>query len=105
MEEYSIIPGRAFDTLRLAPVNDVVAAPALKRALLELSKAGRRIAIDAEGVERITTPCVQVLLAARRALASAGHELLVGPSSPAFRLAFDDLGLSEELQLWGKIDE
>lgn len=48
-------------TTTLAPVLDLTAAADLKQALLE---AGSGATIDASAVQRITSPCLQILAAA-----------------------------------------
>lgn len=45
----------------LAPVLDLTAAPALKQALLE---TGPDAGLEAGDVQRVTTPCLQLLVAA-----------------------------------------
>lgn len=59
-------------SISLPPVLDVAAAANLKRELLEVLASGNSVNIDAAAVQRITTPCLQVLAAAARSIAQAG---------------------------------
>ena len=74
--------------LVLAPCLDLTLAAALK-ADLELLPEPDRL-VDAGQVSRITTPCLQVLLAARPRLTAV---------SPAFAEAAAILGIAGALQL------
>ncbi len=70
---------------------------------LEASSELEGIVVDAEQVERIGTPAVQVLLAAARTLSADGRAFALRKSSPAVCSAFEDLGLIDELKRWGDI--
>lgn len=74
--------------LKLPTALDLAAAEGLLDAMRRL-QAEPRPRIDASEVERLTLPCVQVLLAARR---SNAHMLIERPSA-AFISAIEDLGL------------
>lgn len=56
--------------------------------------------IDASEVERITTPCIQVLISTSNISEAEGVEFSVLNPSEAFCLAMQDLGLSKELNDW-----
>ncbi len=86
--------------LTLAPVLDILVAEPLRDLLRESVVLGGRVEIDASKVERIGTPCVQVLVAGWRALAEKGLEVVfVAPSEP-FMNAFYELGLFEVVAEW-----
>lgn len=51
------------NTITLDPVLDLTGAASLKQTLLEAGQAR----IDASAVQRVTTPCLQILLAAVKA--------------------------------------
>jgi anti-anti-sigma regulatory factor len=88
-------------TLTLPPVSDAGAAHALKESLLPLVQKGAPIRLLGGGeVERITTPCMQVLIAADRALAPQQARLVLEAASAPMRLAFGEMGLSDELDRW-----
>jgi len=58
------------------------------------------VVLDAGAVERMSTPCAQVLLAAGRAAAAAGTEFQIVNASEVFRTAIADLGLQVEFKSW-----
>lgn len=58
------------------------------------------IVLDASAVDRMSTPCVQVLLATARAANSAGTAFKVVNASDAFQAALADLGLQSEFSNW-----
>ncbi len=76
------------ETLTLPAVLDLRAAADFLRTMQEKSKA-QRVLIDASGVETLTFPCVQIILAAVRDHAAISIER----PSIAFASAFHDLGL------------
>ncbi|PST27317.1 STAS domain-containing protein [Mesorhizobium plurifarium] len=81
-------------TLKLAPVLDLNEATALHERLLALK--GGALAIDASGVERIGTLCVQVLMAAARSWEEDRLSFTFAEVSDAFikttRLIGTDIG-------------
>ena len=79
---------------------DLVAATTLKERLIEAVDRDGAVVIDASSVERLTTPCVQVLVAAAQFLAGQDKSLMVKDPSEAFVSAFSDLGLEDVLQQW-----
>ena len=62
-------------TLVLAPVLDLIQADSLKAQLLEAFAQGAPVMLDAGAVQRVSSPCLQVLVAAARRGA-----VLVNPS-------------------------
>lgn len=76
------------------------AAAELRKDLLHLLDGSGSIEVDASEVERITTPCIQVILAMEKSAASAGRKFRVIAPSEAFSDAFKTLGLSSYLQSW-----
>lgn len=86
--------------LELPSVLDMRAAEPLKTKLLEALALQQPLAIKADAVDRMSTPCIQVLIAA--ATAMQGTEMpfkLTGPSD-AFIDAFNELGLFPVLKQW-----
>jgi two-component system chemotaxis response regulator CheY len=77
------------NVIKLASVLDLAAADGLLDTLRGKLEAGQALCLDASGVETLTLPCVQVVLAALRS-----HEdiAIVNPSAE-FLAAFADLGL------------
>lgn len=84
--------GDAVETIRLPSVLDLSAAEALHGVLLQAIERGGALRIDASEVETLTTPCVQIILAAMR---TDDRISVVNPSA-AFLAAFEDLGLPWE---------
>lgn len=62
-----------------------------------VSKSGNQIVLDAGNVSKITTPCVQVLLAVFLKCYQENISLKINNISNNFKLAFQDLGLECEL--------
>jgi anti-anti-sigma regulatory factor len=58
------------------------------------------IVLDASTVERMSTPCAQVIVAAGRAADLASSSFRIVGASEAFRAALDDLGLQAEFEKW-----
>jgi chemotaxis protein CheX len=58
------------------------------------------ILLDAEAVERMSTPCVQILLAAARGAQAARKPFKIRNASETFRTAIADLGLEAEFSNW-----
>ncbi len=87
-------------TLALPQVSDAGAAAALKESLSPLVLQGAPIRLAGGDVERITTACMQVLLAADRALSAQHAGLVLSEASAPMRQAFAELGLSAELERW-----
>ena len=77
----------------LDQVLDLRAAAGLKERLLQLLGEGRPLTIDASRVARISTACIQVIIAFVIAARHAGLPLTIAPTSTAFDAAFAGLGL------------
>jgi anti-anti-sigma regulatory factor len=89
--------------VRLPALADTNLAVELRGALLDLAAAGRSASIDATSVERIGTPCVQVLVAAARSFAAEGRSLTLVAPAPALEAALIDLGLEDEARRLGAV--
>jgi two-component system chemotaxis response regulator CheY len=76
----------------LPAVLDLSAAESFLATMLHAGESEDPVQLDASAVETITLPCVQIILAARRAEA----RLTVVNPTPAFLAAFSDLGLPWE---------
>jgi anti-anti-sigma regulatory factor len=82
----------------LPAILDLAAADALCRDLRDAMDLGD-VEVDARAVERISTPCIQLLLAAARSAAERGAALrIVAPSAP-LSTAIVELGLGGVLSL------
>jgi chemotaxis protein CheX len=78
---------------------DLTQAEALRGDLTGLLGTGALL-LDAAAVERMSTPCVQVLLAAGLAAEAASHPIQIVNASDAFRAAVADLGLQSRFSKW-----
>jgi anti-anti-sigma regulatory factor len=84
---------------KLPEVLDLTRAQNLRETMVALLNGGP-IALDASAVERMSTPCAQVLLAAGRAADLGGSSLQIIDASDVFRTALADLGLQAEFKNW-----
>lgn len=78
-------------SLTLPPVLDFAAAEGFHANLIEKLHANHALELDASAVETLTTPCIQLILAAAK-----GHQVQIRNASEAFTSAFSDLGLNWE---------
>lgn len=83
----------------LPQLMDLQASQALRDALAQ-SLAKGAVGLDASQVERMSTPCVQVLLAAGRAADAAAASFTIVNGSDAFRAALADLGVQPDFAKW-----
>lgn len=60
------------------------------------------VTVQADAVERVSTACVQALLAASRHAAESGQSFIIAKPSEALAEACDDLGLSAWLKQWSQ---
>ena len=84
---------------RLPSGLDLTGAQFLRDTLVAQLTDGSLL-LDASAVERMSTPCVQVLLAAARAADLAGSPFQVRDASEVFQAALADLGLKAEFNKW-----
>jgi len=84
---------------RLPQLLDITQAQTL-RDLVTARLGNGALVLDAGAVERMSTPCVQVLLAAGRAADLAGSAFQIINASDVFRTALADLGLQTEFSNW-----
>jgi anti-anti-sigma regulatory factor len=84
---------------RLPQVLDLTRAQDL-RETMAARLGGGPLVLDASAVERMSTPCAQVLLAAGRAADLVGSPFQIIDASDEFRAALTDLGLQAEFKNW-----
>jgi anti-anti-sigma regulatory factor len=84
----------------LPQILDLTYANSLRDILTALMGGGSAVILDAAAVERMSTPCAQVLLAAGRAFASSGQSCRILNASGVFRTALVDLGLERAFSEW-----
>jgi anti-anti-sigma regulatory factor len=78
---------------------DLVQATHLRDDMMRLAGAGGLL-LDASAVERMSTPCAQVLLAAARAAQASKESFKITNASETFRTAIAELGLQSEFSNW-----
>ncbi len=87
----------AGDAVRVLPqILDLTEAKSLRDLVAALQGEGAVI-LDASAVDRMSTPCAQVLLAAGR---TPGGAFKIINASDVFRTALADLGLQPEFSKW-----
>ncbi len=86
--------------VNLGSVLDLRRAERLKQALEQALVKGSQIRVDASSVERLSTACTQILIAATVAMEKAGIPFTLLRPSEAFIESFNDLGLHPVLKQW-----
>lgn len=79
---------------------DTAVATPLKDAFVQAVADGRAVVVDASAVARLSTACIQVLIAGGKAVAAAGQPFIVAKPSEALVSAFDDMGLFPVMMTW-----
>ena len=87
------------DEFVLPAILDITRAQDLHATMIARVKGGA-VVVDASAVERVSTPCIQVLLAAARSAEQVGTSFRISNASEALVAALADLGLSEEFKNW-----
>ena len=88
------------DGVVLSAVADLSQAGPLKTRLEEALASGTGVTVDASAVQRISSPCLQVLVAGVTTFAKAGGAaLVIKEPSEAFRETASVLGLLNALEL------
>lgn len=93
------------ETLQLSSIMDLLAAEGLKDRVVSILDAEEALVIDASEVSRITTPCVQIIIAASKELQTNDNDLKLVASSSVFDDAMRDLGFESFLNNWRASDE
>ncbi len=82
---------QTMSSFTLPPVLDFAAAEGFQASLIEKLQANSALQLDAAAVETLTTPCIQLILAAAKS-----HQIRICNATEAFDSAFSDLGLNWE---------
>lgn len=82
--------------LTLKSIMDLTVAEDLRLGFLDCLAKGKTIKIMAGDVERITTPCLQVLFAMKNQTSEQHIDLLIPEMSVAFKNALKDVGLEDQ---------
>ncbi len=88
--------------LRLIPILDMAIAEEFLLSLRECSSMKKNLILDSKDVERLSTPCIQVMLAVATEIESKGLKFSVHNVSEGFQRGMCDLGLVEYLDNWSK---
>jgi anti-anti-sigma regulatory factor len=99
-EPIVVANGKKDSRVTLGPVLDIRAAAGLREGLQKALKRGKPVIIDAAQVDRLSTPCIQVLLAAGKSAEGGTGRIVLAQTSDAFVAAFSDLGLFANLMSW-----
>ncbi len=75
-------------------------AETLRQALIDAISGSGGAFVDGSRVIRVDTPCLQVLLAAGRDVEADGRTFSLCNPSDQLRSAFEDIGMSAELDRW-----
>ncbi|MFN4312373.1 MAG: STAS domain-containing protein [Ferrovibrio sp.] len=100
MDPFAITKSDDATQLGLVASMDLRTAEPLLHSFHEIMASGGKVVIDASAVERLSTPCVQILLSAVQHMEQHGIPFIVKSPSDAFVSAFDDLGLFSFLMKW-----
>jgi anti-anti-sigma regulatory factor len=92
-----------FTRADLGSILDLRAAQPLRDCLLAVLENGKPLRLEAAAVERVSTACIQVLLAGGAAFKEAGLGFRVQQPSETLVAALGDLGLGNWLEEW--VDE
>jgi chemotaxis protein CheX len=98
-ETASISSDQSPGTYCLPQVLDLTQARELREQMIARLRNGT-VAMDAGAVERMSTPCLQVLLAGGHAAEAANSSFRIINASASFRAAVEDLGLRSQFTNW-----
>jgi anti-anti-sigma regulatory factor len=90
--------------LTLPAILDLNAAAQLQSETAAATKSGKPVVIDAGGVQRMSSLCLQILASARRSMPD-GIGFAITNCSAVFAEMASDLALSEALGLTGDLHE
>ncbi len=93
----------AMGEVKLPSEMDLLSAEGLRDTLLNVLNEDKGLLIDASDVERVSTPCIEVLVAAQKSCAEAGYDFKISNSSQILVEAFSALGLDEYFKGWRAI--
>ncbi|NJO36412.1 MAG: STAS domain-containing protein [Rhizobiales bacterium] len=86
--------------ITLPRVLDIPAAAELRDTVLESVVSGMTVILKSDGVEQVTTPGIQVLMAVAAHVDFQKAKLTVAGPSDALINGFSDLGLFSQLMSW-----
>jgi len=86
----------------LIPILDMAIAEELLMSFRECTSMMKNVTLDSDSVERVSTPCIQVMLAAANEVEKNGGKFTVRNISAGFERGMRDLGLKNYLEIWSK---
>ncbi|MEH6404579.1 MAG: STAS domain-containing protein [Sneathiella sp.] len=89
--------------IKLDPILDLNMAAALHSNFSKALDEERPISVDTADVEKITTPCLQIMISAGLSSEAAGNSFSFNDPSEALSNAFHDLGLHSFLNRWSNV--
>ena len=90
-------------TVTLLPILDMSASDEFLDVMKACVSAQNSIILDGEDVQRVSTPCVQVMLGAAKTVEDAGGSFTIKNMSSDFERALRELGLAEYIDKWSEI--
>ena len=93
-------PGLRANTLLLPASLNLANAQDWKERLIAALTLTPILNLDGSETMHVTTPGIQILLAAAQSAKSKGGKIVLMNPSSALEAAFDDLGLTHTLQEW-----
>jgi len=79
---------------------DLLAAEGLKNDLVRLLQQDGDLVIKGDEVERVSTPCIEILVAAAAAFNDGGRGFELQSPSPSLCDSFEAVGLADRIELW-----
>jgi len=97
-------PRQRRKSLTLPAILDMGSTQGLKDSLIAALDQSLVLRLNGSKTQLVSTPAVQVLLAASLAAEAGGGKTILLNPSPSLRSAFQDLGLASRLNEWGAAD-
>ncbi|MDV7338689.1 STAS domain-containing protein [Terasakiella sp. A23] len=88
--------------LKLQPILDMAVADDFLESLKSCLSKHKNLTLDSSDVERVSTPCIQVLLAAGFKVEKAGGRFSIENVTSVFERGMTELGVSDCLNNWRK---
>ena len=101
-DSFSLKVQKNMTTVRLLPVLDMSASEEFLKVTKSCLSSQVNLTLDGEDVERLSTSCVQVLLATATALEKSDGSFTIKNMSADFERALQDLGFSQYIMDWSK---
>ncbi len=100
MAKFKLTARKRISRIDLGSVLDIRAAEPLKNVLRKAISKGKPLTLDVGSVERMSTPCIQVLISAATVMKEAEAVFTIASPSDTFIESFNELGLFPVLKQW-----